>query len=290
VSLGFIISESFAGIRRAKLPFSISVMTLTLTLTLIGAGIMAVDNILSYVYSIQSQFDVEVFFLDTASDAQISKTAEIIAEYPGVNAFKYLSKEDAAELFKTEFGEDIMNILDDNPLPASIRVQFNQASRNTAKFTQFSHDIESLSGVGEALFRMDIFERLQGFLRIIYYMSAAALLALIITAVFLTSNTIRLMILARFDVIETVRLLGASDFFIKAPFFLEGSIQGFLGGLFAVGIIHGLEEVAIGLLGINLSSRLLDFPFVLAGLLLLGVSLASIGSLRAVRRFLQFVI
>ncbi len=290
MSLSFVISEGIAGIRRAKLAFSISVMTLALSISLIGVGIIGVDNLLAYLYSIQSRFDVEVFFQESVEDEAIHKVATIISEYPGVSGFQFLSKEDAANLFKEEFGEDILNILDDNPLPASMRVQFEAAVRNSAKLDQFTRDMQTLTAVGDVIFRVDIFERLQNLLRIVYYLSAATLLILIVSVVLLTSNTIRLMILARFETIETIRLLGASDFVIKTPYFLEGTIQGLLGGLFAVGLIHGLEEAAIRLLGIQFAGRLLEYPALVGGLLLLGITLAGLGSLRAVRRFLQFVV
>lgn len=290
MSLRFIVSEGLAGLSRAKLPFMISVMTITLTLSMIGIGILGVDNALAYLHSLQAEFDAEVFFDGNASDLEIARAMEIASEVPGIADLDFLSKEDAALIFQQEFGEDIMNILDDNPLPASLRVRFEQVYRTEFHIRRFMQDMQRLNGVDEVIFRLDIFERLQTILRLVYAMAGAVLFILIVAAVFLTSNTIRLMILARFDVIETTRLLGASDFHIKAPFFLEGGIQGLVGALFAVGIIHSVEEMAIRLLGVTLHGRLLEFPGLVAGVLLLGITVAALGSLRAVRRFLRYIV
>lgn len=290
MSLGFVVSEGLAGISRAKLAFSISVMTLMLTISLIGLGVLGVDNILAYLHSVQAEFDVELFFDTAASDDEITGTAELVANYPGVSGFKFVSKAEAATVFQAEFGEDIMNILEENPLPASLQVRFEPLSRNEVKIGQFIHDMEIMAGVDEVVFRMDIFNRLQTLLRLVYILAAVLLFILIFVAVFLTSNTIRLMILARFEFIETIRLLGATDFMLKAPFFVEGAVQGLLGGLFAIGIIYGFETLAIRFLGITLFTRLLDYPYLVGGLLFLGITLAALGSLRAVRRFLQFVV
>ncbi len=290
MSLGFIFSEGIAGLTRAKLPFTISVMTITLTMSLIGIGVLGVDNVLAYLHGLQAEFDAEVFFEGNATDDEITSAAQIATDLPGIADIDFLTKDDAALIFKEEFGEDIMNILDDNPLPASLRVRFETEYRTQFHIDRFVRDVRRLPGVDEVVFRMDIFERLQTILRLVYIMAGAVLFVLIVVTVFLTSNTIRLMILARFEVIETIRLLGASDTLIKAPFFVEGGIQGLVGGLFAIGIIHGIEESAIRLLGLTLSGRLLEFPGLVAGILLLGILIAAMGSLRAVRRLLRYIV
>ena len=290
MSLGFIFSEGIAGLTRAKLPFTISVMTITLTMSLIGIGVLGVDNVLAYLHGLQAEFDAEVFFEGNATDDEITSAAQIATDLPGIADIDFLTKDDAALIFKEEFGEDIMNILDDNPLPASLRVRFETEYRKQFHIDRFVRDVRRLPGVDEVVFRMDIFERLQTILRLVYIMAGAVLFVLIVVTVFLTSNTIRLMILARFEVIETIRLLGASDTLIKAPFFVEGGIQGLVGGLFAIGIIHGIEESAIRLLGLTLSGRLLEFPGLVAGILLLGILIAAMGSLRAVRRLLRYIV
>ena len=290
MSLGFIFSEGIAGLTRAKLPFTISVMTITLTMSLIGIGVLGVDNVLAYLHGLQAEFDTEVFFEGNATDDEITSAAQIATDLPGIADIDFLTKDDAALIFKEEFGEDIMNILDDNPLPASLRVRFETEYRTQFHIDRFVRDVRRLPGVDEVVFRMDIFERLQTILRLVYIMAGAVLFVLIVVTVFLTSNTIRLMILARFEVIETIRLLGASDTLIKAPFFVEGGIQGLVGGLFAIGIIHGIEESAIRLLGLTLSGRLLEFPGLVAGILLLGILIAAMGSLRAVRRLLRYIV
>ena len=112
---------------------------------------------------------------------------------------------------------------------------------------------------------------------------------IILATVFLTANNLRLMILGRYEFIETIRLLGASDFIVKAPFFLEGAILGFIGSLISVLMISGFE-LAIEKAGIiDLPVRVLHHPELIAGIFIFGVALSSLGVLKAVRRMLRFV-
>ena len=139
------------------------------------------------------------------------------------------------------------------------------------------------------MFRKDLFDRVQGILRSIYLVAAAAILLVILSTVFLTANNLRLMILSRYEFIETVRLLGASDLMVKAPFFLEGGMLGFIGGILAVLTIAGFEWVLAYAHIIDLPVRIMNHPELIVGLLIFGISLASLGVLKAVRRMLRFV-
>jgi cell division transport system permease protein len=149
--------------------------------------------------------------------------------------------------------------------------------------------MEQLSPVDEVMFKQDLFDRVQGILQSVYLISATAIFLIILSTVFLTANNLRLMILSRYEFIETIRLLGASDFMVKAPFFLEGGILGFIGGLFAVFIIAGFEFGLERMHIIELPVRIMQYPELIAGVLLFGISLSSLGVLKAVRRMLRFV-
>ena len=126
-------------------------------------------------------------------------------------------------------------------------------------------------------------------MKLIYTLATAGLFLIILSTVFLTANNLRLMILARYEFIETIRLLGASDFMIKSPFFLEGGILGFLGASIAVLSIILMELSLAYYHIIDLPVRIMNHPELILGLLVFGVSLSSLGVLKAVRRMLRFV-
>ncbi len=289
--LGFILREGFSAYRRAKLPFTISILTIALSVTMIGVGMFAVDNMLLFLENLQSDFDVEIFFQPDASDGQIESAARKIAAHPYVSRFVYISKEDAAEKFAEAFGEDVYTLLDYNPLPASIQVFFKKVYRTPTYIASFLREVQKMPGVDEINYKKDLIARLQKVLHFIILAGGVVLFFLFLGAVFLTSNTIKLSIMSRFDFIETLRLIGAGDFTIKAPFLLEGVIQGFLGGLLAIGALYGLFVTLTRLFqGQFHLEGIQEVPLAALVLLLLGIFLGYLGSLRAVRRFVKLVI
>jgi cell division transport system permease protein len=289
VSLRYIIREGLTGITRSKMAFMISVFSVTSSLFLVGVGTLAVDNGLKVIENLQADYDLEVFLENDSDTADKRNIAELITSFPGVIRLDYLSKEDAARLYNAEFGEDVLSVLDDNPLPSSFRIAFEDEHREGNYIQSFIQNVESLDGVDEVIFKKDLFDRIQGLLQMIYIGAASALFLLILVTVFLTSNNLRLMILARYDLIETIRLLGATDFMVKAPFFLEGGVIGFIGGLSATLLIVLSEWLFQRFLHVTLPIRIMDYPELIIGILIFGISLASLGVLKAVRRMLRFV-
>jgi len=289
MKLNYIIREGVVGIRRAKMPFMNSVFSVTVALVLIGIGVLFVDNGLKYIQDLQADYDLEIFLENQADLDHQQELATIITEYPGILKMEYLSKQDAADLYNAEFGEDVLALLDDNPLPSSFRITFDETHRSTAYIQKFVYSMEQLEMVDEIIFKQDLFDRVQGIMKSVYIIAAGAIFLIILATVFLTSNNLRLMILSRYEFIETVRLLGAGDFMIKAPFFLEGGILGFLGSVIAVLVIAGFELTLERLKLIDLPVRILNHPELILGMLIFGICLSSLGVLKAARRMLRFV-
>lgn len=289
MNLRYIIREGFIGISRAKMPFMNAVFSVTIALVLVGAGVLFVDNGLSYIGNLQSDYDLEVFLTDECTIEQKQELGTIITEYPGIFRMDYLSKDDAAKIYNEEFGEDVLALLDDNPLPSSFRVTFEETYRTADYIVAFAHAMEALDPVDEVKFQKDLFDKVHGIMNSIYMIAAATIFLIILSTVFLTASNLRLMILGKYDSIETTRLLGASDFLVKAPFFLEGAVLGFLGSVFAVLLIAGIELSIIRSQFFDLPVRIHEYPEVIIGLFIFGISLSSLGVLKAVRRMLRFV-
>lgn len=289
MKLSYIIREGIVGIKRSRMPFMISVFSVTIALLVVGLGVLAVDNSLEYLGEFQANYDLEIFLENEATTPQKQELGTIIRDYPGIFRMEYLSKEDAAALYNAEFGEDVLSLLDDNPLPSSFRITFEEDHRSADYIITFIKNMNELAGVDEVIFKKDLFNRVQGIMQLVYTVATVTLFLIILSTVFLTANNLRLMILARYEFIETVRLLGASDFLIKAPFFLEGGILGFLGASLSVFLIIMAEYIMKIYVHIDLPIKIIDHPEVILGLILFGVSLSSLGVLKAVRKMLRFV-
>jgi len=210
--------------------------------------------------------------------------------YPGVMTTVYISRNEAVALFQEEFGENIFDILKDNPFPASVRIGFDRYHQNVGYISGFKASLEQLPGIETVTFHKALFLKLTAILRILTMVGGAFVLLLFIASVLLTSNTIKLIILARFDWIETMRLIGASDFTIRSPFLLEGAFQGILGAILTLGAVHGVEAGIMKLTNLDLNSRLMQFPEVIILLFTTGIILGVLGSYRAVRRFIYMVV
>lgn len=289
MKLSYVIREGIIGIKRSRMPFMNSVFSVTIALLIVGLGVLAVDNSLEFIGEFQADYDLEIFLENEATLFQKNELAAIVKDYPGILRMDYLSKEDAAALYNAEFGEDVLSLLDDNPLPSSFRITFEDDHRSADYILSFIHSMEELNGVDEVIFKQDLFKRVQGIMKLIYTVATITLFIIILSTVFLTANNLRLMILARYEFIETVRLLGASDFMVKAPFFLEGGILGFMGASLSVFLIVMAEYSIKYFVHFDLPIKILDHPEVILGMILFGVSLSSLGVLKAVRKMLRFV-
>ncbi|MBT3253934.1 MAG: hypothetical protein HN995_08920 [Candidatus Marinimicrobia bacterium] len=289
MKLSYIIREGIIGIKRSRMPFMISVFSVTIALLIVGLGVLAVDNSLQFIGEFQADYDLEIFLENEATTFEKTELAAIVKDYPGIFRMDYLSKEDAAALYNAEFGEDVLSLLDDNPLPSSFRITFEDDHRSADYILTFIQNMNELDGVDEVIFKKDLFNRVQGIMQLVYTVATITLFLIILSTVFLTANNLRLMILARYEFIETVRLLGASDFLVKAPFFLEGGILGFLGASLSVLLIILAEYGIKYYVHLDLPVKIIDHPEVILGLILFGVSLSSLGVLKAVRKMLRFV-
>ena len=291
MTMGFILREGLTGFKKARMPFMSGVVTIMLATLMIGTAILAGDNALIFIKNLQAEFDIEIFFQANTPSEKIQITAEYIANHNSVSAFQYVSSDDAANIFKEEFGEDIYIILDFNPLPASIRVSFKEEYRYLHHVNQIIDSVTALGYIENISFKKDLFLRLQKTLNLFMLASGGVVVLLILGAVMVTANMSRLIILARFDFIETMRLIGASDSIIKAPFLLDGSLQGFIGGSLAIGAIYGLFQLVVHNLGSEIIlSDIINQPILMIGLIAFAVILGILGSYRAARRFVKLVI
>ena len=155
---------------------------------------------------------------------------EIALQFP-------LYKEKASELFKSYFHEDINKIIGENPLPMGGRYDIATDYRNSNKMRRMVQEIRRLEGVDVASFQQGIISRVDSIVENILGISMVFGIVIFIIAVILVSNTIRLIIHAKKETIETMHLLGATNSFIRFPFVVEGIIQGVLGAGFSLLIL-----------------------------------------------------
>ena len=282
----FLLSESFRALFRAKLPAAISSITIGITLVIFSLAYFTYVNLLGYSYKFKSKYRIEVFF---QSDLNADKARDLfntILISDGIEQGEFINKEKAAELFKSYFHEDINEIIGENPLPMGGRYDIAVDYRNSTQMRSMVLDIRRLEGVDVASFPQGVISRVDSIVENILGVSMAMGIAIFIIAVILVSNTIRLIIHARQEAIETMHLLGATNSFIRFPFVVEGIIQGIIGAGFSLLILYLLRSLQSYLLEPLVNLPMVEPANLIAYNIIFGLILALIGSYRGISKYL----
>ena len=282
----FLLSESFRALFRAKLPAAISSITIGIALVIFSLAYFTYVNLIGYSYKFKSKYRIEVFF---QSDLNADKARDLfntILISDGIEQGEFINKGKAADLFKSYFHENINEIIGENPLPMGGRYDIAVDYRNSTQMRSMVLDIRSLEGVDVATFQQGVISRVDSIVENILGVSMALGIAIFIIAVTLVSNTIRLIIHARQEAIETMHLLGATNSFIRFPFVVEGIIQGILGAGFSLLILYLLRSLQSYLLEPLVNLPLVEPANLIAYNIIFGLILALIGSYRGISKYL----
>jgi len=286
MAVGYLIREGFSGFKRAKLAMSAAVFTITISLLLLSLFTILFLNANTVVENIRNKVEMEAFLVDGIDDADVDSLRTVFEGIEGVQAAVFISKTEAARIFREEFGEDINRVLDFNPLPASFKITLDPAYRVADRASLIADQIGQYDQVEEVKFRRDLLEMLDKKVQTFLAIALGVGFFILVASVFLVANTIRLAIYAKRKIIQTMKLIGATRSFIRFPFLLEGLVQGILGGALAAAVVYGVFHY----LGQWLSSQLQEFVevelYAYAIVVATGALLGVIGSLLSVRRFI----
>lgn len=281
------LKEGFSGFKRARLSSVITIFTMTISLLLLGLFATIYRNTNSIIQSFRDKVEMEIFIASEADSAQTEKINSAMAEIPGIVSAQYISKETAAKIFKKEFGEDINAVLDFNPLPASYKVRLESGYKNSDSAQNVYSALMAIDGVDDVVYRKALLEILDRRVKIFIGASVTIGLTLLIAAMFLVSNTIRLTIYAKRKMITTMKLVGATRGFIRMPFLIEGMLHGLLGGGLAAGMIWSITYLARTFVSVELSEFFTVELYYYAVLMGFGILLGLIGSSWSVKRFIS---
>lgn len=287
MSAGFLIKEGFSGLTRARFPSFAAILTIAIALTLLGSGYVAGTEIYHVVEQIRSRFQVEVFLLPDASKQDKSALENHLNSLESVDRYSFVSRMKAAERFKKEFGEDVIEALGSNPLPESYIIQLKDGYRTYSAITHLEENVSNLAGVDEVEYQSGFLQGLERYIRVALIAGGVLLILVLTAAILLVGNTIKLSIFAKRDIIRIMRLVGATNRFIRIPFLIEGILQGILGAVLSSGLLYiliqGTDFLLRGLYSISLD---MDYAL-LAGILVAGILFGLIGSMRSIRLFLN---
>ena len=291
-NLGFFLREALKNIR-LNLLMSITAITTTFICILVfGVGLLVSSHVEGIIGSVREDVSVEVFFPPDASQDEIDEVRSAVEGYPEVSSLNYVSKEEAFADFKETFADkpEIYEGIDSDVLPASLQIQLEDpaSADEVARRLQDEHGFtdENLS------YPQQTIERLNQVTSYMIWGLYGATILFLISSVLLISNAIRLSIFARRKEIEVMKLVGASDSFVRTPFVFEGLVQGLIGASLAA-----LTVVWINFLFVDWSQDTLPFVpisgdtvntlLILVALIGVGVVIGVVGSFLSVTRFLR---
>jgi len=271
----------------------VTLSTIAISMLILGLFSLIYLNVQQSLHQMGGELQITAYLQETISSEQAEVLRSKVADWPEVEGITYISKEQALARFRSQLREyaGILEGLKENPLPASLELTLMPQYGRSGNIKELSTRLGRLSGVAEVQYGRKWMAKLRVFVEVMKLVGITVGGLLLIATIFVISNTIKLTFYSRREELEIMRLVGATDFFIKAPFLIEGLLHGLGGALLAVG---GLSLLILFLFShLDLPLRLavmagsLPTGQLVAGFLGLGLLLGVLGSMVSLRRFLR---
>lgn len=276
--------------RRVRFSYATSTISMTLVLFLLGAIGFIMANIFSTTKRMRESVTMIVELKDGLSEAERDSVAVRLAESELVASLKFVSKEAKLEdeEFKRVFAVDIKGILGENPLPDSYDVTLSALSSDKEGLEKFAEEARKIEGVSYVTYPQSFIEEMHSTLDILQFIMVIFGGALLVVAVVLLNNTIRLAVYSQRELINTLKAVGATKWFIMRPFVGRSALQGFISGILALlllgSTLYTLDHIMPGL---GIFPRWEVLGFWAGAIILTGVVVAVICTLPVVSRFVN---
>lgn len=286
---GYFVGETFQNIRRNFLMAASAILTVAISLALLGSVLLIRQWTDTIVGRWRGNVEINVFLRNDASEPQIQAVQSKISSIPDVKEFRYVSKEEALTEFQEMFKDkkDLVENVGPGVLPASFRITL----KDPEKADGVGDQIKGLPGVDEVQYASQTIKRLTAITNWVTAGMAFFVAIFAIAAVLLIANTIRLAVFARRKEIGIMKLVGATNWFVRVPFMLEGLMTGFIGSVLAFAGIYGLALLTrrVQSLAPIFDAAVGTGAAIETGLILVvfGIGVGILGSGIALRRFLD---
>lgn len=273
-----------------------AVMVVLVSVLMVGGFVLVGHVAEKWAQEIENKVEIEVFLKDSAPKEDVYSIEQKIKAFKEVESIDFVSKKEALEIFKkrNKNNEALISNIPGNPLPASYRVLLKDPHKVSKIATKIGLFSEKETSIEDIKYGKEFVKNLFSFTKLLRLFLFIFITFLGFASLALISNTIRLAIYSRRKEIAIMRLVGASNWFIRWPFLLEGILQGLAGALLAIGALNLVKSILLSNLkgDMNwLTSTLQVSPIFYQNLLLLllsaGILMGSLGSVIALRRYLK---
>ena len=278
----------------------ITIAVISVSFVILGGFIALFGNLTSLLADWEQRVQIEAYLKDGLADTRIKEIRNLITTFEGVGEVIYISKDDAIKRFAAEMPAiaGLVKDLGEPPLPSSIRIMLAKGHREFAKVEALAAELGKVAGVDDVVYGREWLEKFSGFISLLKLSGLILALFLLLTTTFIISNTIRLALYARKEELEVMKLLGATNFFMKTPFLIEGLLQGLIGASASIVSLYAIYSFFVVRLAsssnlsiISLSSGSFQPSFLsleaMFYLLICGMVLGLFGSFVSLGRFLK---
>jgi cell division transport system permease protein len=289
----YFLNKGFTNILSHRFVHLISIGTISISILFVGAFLLLFLNLNSWVQQWGQALTMSVY-LKPETDSEGKKRIEaVLVDLAGAELRGFITQEMAKKELVEALGDQggLLDGLGDIELPASFEIVFTDVSSHDIDPHEIKAELEGLDGVDEVQYSEQWIERFEGFLYVLELVGAIIGILLCVAVLFITTNTIKLTIYSRRDEIEISKIVGATDWFVKMPFLIEGAIQGLVSGLLALAILlltYSLFSLkSFHLFGIPIIEVVFLSKGHAIGLLGLSLALGLTGSFIAIGRFFK---
>lgn len=290
-TIEYYIREVFISLRRNNWMSVASIGTVAVSLFIFGMFLMMVMNMNKLAENMESQVQINVYLLDKVDREQVRDIEKDLKEIEGVESVGFVTKDEAMERFKDRLGDQktLLDALDEtNPLPDSFEVTVT----NPDLVKTAAEKMEKLDGVECAKYGQDVMEHLFEITRLLRIFGFTLMLVLAFATLFIISNTIRLTVFARRKEIAIMKYVGATDWFIRWPFVMEGMVLGLFGSIIAAMVLRTAytamaEKVYDTLAFFPLIPEQPFLTYITIVVVISGMVVGAIGSAVSIKKFLK---
>lgn len=290
-TIEYYIREVFISLRRNNWMSVASIGTVAVSLFIFGMFLMMVMNMNKLAENMESQVQINVYLLDKVDREQARDIEKDLKEIEGVESVGFVTKDEAMERFKDRLGDQktLLDALDEtNPLPDSFEITVT----NPDLVKTAAEKMEKIDGVECAKYGQDVMEHLFEITRLLRIFGFTLMLVLAFATLFIISNTIRLTVFARRKEIAIMKYVGATDWFIRWPFVMEGMVLGLFGSIIAAMVLRTAytamaEKVYDTLAFFPLIPEQPFLTYITIVVVISGMVVGAIGSAVSIKKFLK---
>lgn len=235
--------EAFRSLFRNRLLTLATVSTVCICVLILGMAVLITANASNFMRHLESDVEIVAFVDKSLTPSRVKDLREEISSIPGIEEIRFVSREEGFKKLQQKMGnENLKETVGQNPLPDTYEIK----AKDPHEVPKIAKRIEKIDGIYKVKYGQGIVEKLFEVTRWVRIVSIAIIVLLALGAVFLIATTVRLAIFSRRKEIYLMKLIGATDWFIRWPFFIEGLVLGTAGALVAVGILALAYNSLIG--------------------------------------------